>query len=292
MLRFRRRGQDHDVGGAGAAGGRAGTPGLRPDDRPGAPPRPVHGPHRARQHPAPRQGRRRDPRRTARRDDARHEAHLRRGRRGALDAGEGAADPGEPVLRGTLQLVRGHAGVHGDGEARPAARRRPWRITGVGTSSSSTLRRRGRRSTSWTHPSGCRRCSTDASCGCMVAPARGPARLLSAGFGLVTSALNKVLGAQMLTDMQAFIAALDTLFGGFRQRAEATYSLLQADGTAFVVVAAPEVDAMREAVLLRRAAVGREDAPRRPRRQPHAPRRHREHHRRRCRVGGTQARLG
>ena len=81
----------------------------------------------------------------------------------------------------------------------------------------------------------------------MVAPARGPARLLSAGFGIVTSALNKVLGAQMLTDVQAFIAALDTLFGGFRQRAEATYSLLQADGTAFVVVAAPEVDAMREA---------------------------------------------
>jgi len=81
----------------------------------------------------------------------------------------------------------------------------------------------------------------------MVAPARGPARLLSAGFGLVTSALNKVLGAQFLTDLQAFTAALDTLFGGFRQRAEATYSLLQDDGTAFVVVAAPEIDAMREA---------------------------------------------
>ncbi len=81
----------------------------------------------------------------------------------------------------------------------------------------------------------------------MVAPARGPARLLTAGFGLVTNALNRVLGAQFLTDLQAFVAALDTLFGGFRQRAEATYSLLQADGTAFVVVAAPEIDAMREA---------------------------------------------
>ncbi|MGH3458243.1 ArsA family ATPase [Aeromicrobium sp.] len=81
----------------------------------------------------------------------------------------------------------------------------------------------------------------------MVAPARGPARLMTAGFGIVTKALNKVLGAQFLTDVQAFVAALDTLFGGFRQRAEATYSLLQADGTAFLVVAAPEVDAMREA---------------------------------------------
>ncbi|MCW2831040.1 MAG: ATPase [Aeromicrobium sp.] len=81
----------------------------------------------------------------------------------------------------------------------------------------------------------------------MLAPAKGPARLLSAGFGIVTSALNKVLGAQVLTDMQTFIAAFDTLFGGFRQRAEGTFALLQADGTAFVVVAAPEPAAMREA---------------------------------------------
>ena len=47
--------------------------------------------------------------------------------------------------------------------------------------------------------------------------------------------------------MQTFIAAFDTLFGGFRQRAESTYALLQAEGTAFIVVAAPEPDAMREA---------------------------------------------
>jgi anion-transporting ArsA/GET3 family ATPase len=81
----------------------------------------------------------------------------------------------------------------------------------------------------------------------LLAPAKGPARLLSAGFGIVTSALNKVLGAQVLTDMQTFVAAFDTLFGGFRQRAEGTYALLQADETAFIVVAAPETAAMREA---------------------------------------------
>ncbi|MCK5891599.1 ArsA-related P-loop ATPase [Aeromicrobium sp.] len=81
----------------------------------------------------------------------------------------------------------------------------------------------------------------------LLAPAKGPARLLSAGFGLVTSALNKVLGAQVLTDVQTFVAAFDTLFGGFRQRAESTYALLQAPGTAFLVVAAPEPAAMREA---------------------------------------------
>jgi anion-transporting ArsA/GET3 family ATPase len=81
----------------------------------------------------------------------------------------------------------------------------------------------------------------------LLAPAKGPARLISAGFGIVTSALNKILGAQVLTDMQTFVAAFDTLFGGFRQRAEGTYALLQAEGTAFLVVAAPEPAAMREA---------------------------------------------
>ena len=50
----------------------------------------------------------------------------------------------------------------------------------------------------------------------LLAPARGPARLMSAGMGMVTSALTKILGAQVLRDMQTFVAAFDTLFGGFR----------------------------------------------------------------------------
>ncbi len=81
----------------------------------------------------------------------------------------------------------------------------------------------------------------------MVAPARGPARVLTAGLSMVTGAMTKILGGEFLTDVQAFIAALDTIFGGFRQRAEATYRLLQADETAFLVIAAPEPDAVREA---------------------------------------------
>lgn len=81
----------------------------------------------------------------------------------------------------------------------------------------------------------------------MLAPARGPARLMTAGFGLITGALTKILGGQVLTDLQTFVAALDTVFGGFRQRAQQTYALLQDRGTAFLVVAAPEQDALREA---------------------------------------------
>ena len=81
----------------------------------------------------------------------------------------------------------------------------------------------------------------------LLAPAKGPARLMTAGFTVVTNALTKVLGAQVLRDMQTFVSAFDTLFGGFRLRAEKTFALLQADGTAFLVVAAPEPDALREA---------------------------------------------
>ncbi len=81
----------------------------------------------------------------------------------------------------------------------------------------------------------------------LLAPAKGPARLMSAGFGLVTNALTRILGTQVLRDMQTFVAAFDTLFGGFRARAQKTFELLQADGTAFLVVASPEPDALREA---------------------------------------------
>jgi anion-transporting ArsA/GET3 family ATPase len=81
----------------------------------------------------------------------------------------------------------------------------------------------------------------------LLAPAKGPARMMSAGLGMVTNTLAKILGAQVLRDMQTFVAAFDTLFGGFRQRAQKTFELLQADGTAFLVVAAPEPDALREA---------------------------------------------
>jgi anion-transporting ArsA/GET3 family ATPase len=81
----------------------------------------------------------------------------------------------------------------------------------------------------------------------LLAPARGPARIMTAGFGILTSSLSRILGGQFLTDLQTFVAALDTVFGGFRQRAQQTYALLQAPGTAFLVVAAPEPDALREA---------------------------------------------
>jgi anion-transporting ArsA/GET3 family ATPase len=72
-------------------------------------------------------------------------------------------------------------------------------------------------------------------------------RVLNTGFSLVTGVLTKVLGGQLLKDVQTFVTALDTMFGGFRERADYTYRLLQTPGTAFLVIAAPEPDALREA---------------------------------------------
>jgi anion-transporting ArsA/GET3 family ATPase len=85
----------------------------------------------------------------------------------------------------------------------------------------------------------------------LLAPARSGGRsmfsLVTASFGLFSRAVQKVLGAQLLTDLSGFVAALDSMFGGFRQRADATYRILQDPQTAFLLVAAPERDAVREA---------------------------------------------
>jgi len=72
-------------------------------------------------------------------------------------------------------------------------------------------------------------------------------KVVSVAVGGATGVLTKLLGGQILRDVQSFVAALDTVFGGFRERADRTYQLLQAEGTAFLVVAAPAPDALREA---------------------------------------------
>ncbi|NGN69870.1 ArsA family ATPase [Streptomyces sp. A7024] len=87
----------------------------------------------------------------------------------------------------------------------------------------------------------------------LMAPAkvggRAGMKFLNVGMSMMTGTLGKLLGAQLLRDVQTFVAAMDTMFGGFRTRADATYKLLQAPGTAFLVVAAPERDALREAAF-------------------------------------------
>jgi anion-transporting ArsA/GET3 family ATPase len=85
----------------------------------------------------------------------------------------------------------------------------------------------------------------------LLAPAKAGGKaylkVVTTGFSVFTSAITRIIGAQVLQDVSQFVAALETMFGGFRERAQSTYDLLKSPGTSFVVVAAPERDALREA---------------------------------------------
>jgi anion-transporting ArsA/GET3 family ATPase len=85
----------------------------------------------------------------------------------------------------------------------------------------------------------------------LTGPARaggwGVRKVVSAGFMLFARAVSTIVGGQLLADASAFVQAFDGMFGGFRERARKTYELLRSGGTAFVVIASPEPDALREA---------------------------------------------
>src|ERR1700754_5046597 len=81
----------------------------------------------------------------------------------------------------------------------------------------------------------------------LLAPGRGIGRLVTGAVGLAMKALSTVLGSQMLSDAASFVQSLDATFGGFREKADRTYSLLKRRGTQFVVVSAAAPDALREA---------------------------------------------
>ena len=81
----------------------------------------------------------------------------------------------------------------------------------------------------------------------LLAPAKGPLRLMGVGFNLVSGAMTKILGTQILADVQTFVRACEAIFGGFRQRAEETFARLSSRHTVFLVVATAQRDALREA---------------------------------------------
>jgi anion-transporting ArsA/GET3 family ATPase len=70
---------------------------------------------------------------------------------------------------------------------------------------------------------------------------------MGAGFSMISAAMNKILGAQIISDVQTFVRAFEALFGGFRQRATSTFELLSSRHSTFLVVATPQHDALREA---------------------------------------------
>jgi anion-transporting ArsA/GET3 family ATPase len=81
----------------------------------------------------------------------------------------------------------------------------------------------------------------------LLHPARGPLRFMTAGFSMMSTVMTKILGAQIISDVQTFVRAFEALFGGFRQRATSTFELLSSRHSTFLVVATPQHDALREA---------------------------------------------
>ncbi|WAL66042.1 ArsA family ATPase [Amycolatopsis cynarae] len=85
----------------------------------------------------------------------------------------------------------------------------------------------------------------------LTAPAKaggwGLRKVVTAGFSMFAKAVSTIIGGQLLADASAFMQAFDSMFGGFRERARKTAELLRSRGTSFLVVAAPEPDALREA---------------------------------------------
>lgn len=81
----------------------------------------------------------------------------------------------------------------------------------------------------------------------LSSPGRGVLRLVGAGFTLFTRAVTSVIGGQLLADAGQFVQLFESMFGGLRERAQATYQLLRGPAARFVVVAVPEPDALREA---------------------------------------------
>ena len=79
--------------------------------------------------------------------------------------------------------------------------------------------------------------------------AAGKLATRAAGFGagLFMKAAGRLTGQAVLGDLAEFFQSFEGMYDGFKQRAQSVYKLLQSPDSAFVVVASPEVPALREA---------------------------------------------
>ncbi|MFI5781389.1 ArsA family ATPase [Nocardia sp. NPDC051570] len=81
----------------------------------------------------------------------------------------------------------------------------------------------------------------------IMAPGRGVGRFVTGAMSLAVRGVSTIVGGQMLKDASVFLQSLESMFGGFQDRAERTFAMLSRPGTHFLVVAAAEPDALREA---------------------------------------------
>ena len=83
----------------------------------------------------------------------------------------------------------------------------------------------------------------------LVGGGRGVGRMVTGAMSLAMRGVSTIIGGDMLRDVATFVQSLDSMFGGFQERALRTYELLKQPGTRFAVVAAAEPDALREAAF-------------------------------------------
>jgi anion-transporting ArsA/GET3 family ATPase len=73
--------------------------------------------------------------------------------------------------------------------------------------------------------------------------------LLARSAALVLRGLGRITGGTFLSDMAAFIADLNDLFGGFRQRAEVVQQALRSNDVSFVLVTSPAPMSINEVLF-------------------------------------------
>ena len=106
----------------------------------------------------------------------------------------------------------------------------------------------------------------------LTAPARAGGKaylkVVTVSVGVLAKVFTKVLGGDLLSDLSSFVSALESMFGGFRERAQHTYELLKTPGHGVRRRRGAGAGRAARGVLLRGAALVGADAARRPGREP------------------------
>jgi anion-transporting ArsA/GET3 family ATPase len=84
-----------------------------------------------------------------------------------------------------------------------------------------------------------------------LTPSGMAARFLGRGGGLLFSALGRVSGVDLLSDLSVFFGSLSGLIDGFRERSRGTEALLRDPACTFLIITSPEREPAREAIFLR-----------------------------------------
>jgi anion-transporting ArsA/GET3 family ATPase len=80
-------------------------------------------------------------------------------------------------------------------------------------------------------------------------------KMVGRGTGMAFGVLKKVVGIDLLSDLQEFFEAFSGMVGGFQERAKRVTELLGNPGTTFLIVCGPQGEPIQEAVYFHRKLV-------------------------------------